>query len=105
MRISLIDPRWGKQRDVLLNKIKETTLASDEEIASNIVNLARNRPDIFDSTKIEITAKALSSRCLSGGGKFVNHPGPQDIQIRFRDNTKTSKYSKKYMKVQLHSLE
>merc|ERR1712196_304280 len=38
----------------MLNKIKETTQSSDDEIASNIIILAKNRPDIFTSTKAQV---------------------------------------------------
>eukprot|EP00232_Nephroselmis_pyriformis_P014095 CAMPEP_0182879816 /NCGR_PEP_ID=MMETSP0034_2-20130328/16204_1 /TAXON_ID=156128 /ORGANISM="Nephroselmis pyriformis, Strain CCMP717" /LENGTH=466 /DNA_ID=CAMNT_0025012777 /DNA_START=39 /DNA_END=1436 /DNA_ORIENTATION=+ len=53
MRISLIDPKWKEQRDAMLSKLRETTKAEDDEIASNIVRLATTRPDIFGSTEQE----------------------------------------------------
>lgn len=81
MRISLIDPRWRDQREAMLNKIKETTKASDDEIASNILSLARTRPDIFGSTQDEVGAivKAeIESRKISG----VNRPVAWDGMTR-----------------------
>ncbi|CAN4110484.1 unnamed protein product [Withania somnifera] len=36
-------------------KIKETTLAQDDEISRNIVGLARTRPDIFGTTEEEVS--------------------------------------------------
>ena len=47
MRVSLIDPKWRTQREAMLSKIRETTKASDEEIGSNLLGLARKRPDVF----------------------------------------------------------
>merc|ERR1711988_2024898 len=53
MRINLIDSRWRHQKTSMLDKLKETTKASDDEIAFNIFNLAQHRPDIFAPTSNE----------------------------------------------------
>ncbi|KAH6776204.1 SWAP domain-containing protein / ubiquitin family protein [Perilla frutescens var. hirtella] len=55
MRISLIDPKFKEQKDRMFAKIKETTLAADDEISRNIVGLARTRPDIFGTTEEEVS--------------------------------------------------
>ncbi|XP_010523414.1 PREDICTED: probable splicing factor 3A subunit 1 [Tarenaya hassleriana] len=55
MRISLIDPKYKEQKDRMFAKIRETTLAQDDEIARNIVGLARTRPDIFGTTEEEVS--------------------------------------------------
>ncbi|XP_078171603.1 putative splicing factor 3A subunit 1 [Carex rostrata] len=55
MRISLIDPKYKEQKDRMMAKIKETTLAPDDEISKNIVGLARTRPDIFGTTEEEVS--------------------------------------------------
>ncbi|KAG8389376.1 hypothetical protein BUALT_Bualt02G0222800 [Buddleja alternifolia] len=55
MRISLIDPKYKEQKDRMFAKIKETTLAADDEISRNIVGLARTRPDIFGTTEEEVS--------------------------------------------------
>ena len=55
MRISLIDPKWREQKDAMLAKIKDSTKASDEEVARNVSSLASTRPDIFGSTEEEIS--------------------------------------------------
>jgi splicing factor 3A subunit 1 len=55
MHISLIDPKYKEQKERMLAKIKETTLAPDEEISRNIVGLARTRPDIFGTTEEEVS--------------------------------------------------
>lgn len=55
MRISLIDPKYKEQKDRMFAKIKETTLAADDEISKNIVGLARTRPDIFGTTEEEVS--------------------------------------------------
>lgn len=60
MRISLIDPKWRKEREAMLGKLRGSTAASDEEIARNVVSLARTRPDIFGSTDEEVSV-ALSA--------------------------------------------
>ena len=60
MRISLIDPKWKKERDVMLSRIKETTRASDEEISRNLSLLARTRPDVFGGNGAE-SAAAMST--------------------------------------------
>ncbi|XP_074592047.1 putative splicing factor 3A subunit 1 [Curcuma longa] len=55
MRISLIDPKYKEQKERMMAKIRETTLAPDDEISKNIVGLARTRPDIFGTTEEEVS--------------------------------------------------
>ncbi|KAJ0247991.1 splicing factor 3A subunit 1 [Hirschfeldia incana] len=55
IRISLIDPKFKEQKDRMFAKIRETTLAQDDEIAKNILGLARLRPDIFGTTEEEVS--------------------------------------------------
>ncbi|KAM1652776.1 hypothetical protein ACFX13_005376 [Malus domestica] len=55
MRISLIDPKFKEQKERMFAKIRGTTLAQDDEISSNIVGLARTRPDIFGTTEEEVS--------------------------------------------------
>lgn len=55
MRISLIDPKYKEQKERMFAKIRETTLAQDDEISRNIVGLARLRPDIFGTTEEEVS--------------------------------------------------
>ncbi|KAJ7980335.1 Splicing factor 3A subunit [Quillaja saponaria] len=55
MRISLIDPKYKEQKERMFSKIRETTLAQDDEISRNIVGLARTRPDIFGTTEEEVS--------------------------------------------------
>ncbi|KAI3931542.1 hypothetical protein MKW92_011144 [Papaver armeniacum] len=55
MRISLIDPKYREQKERMMAKIRETTLAQDDEISRNIVGLARTRPDIFGTTEEEVS--------------------------------------------------
>ncbi|KAJ8555765.1 hypothetical protein K7X08_013261 [Anisodus acutangulus] len=54
MRISLIDPKYNEQKKMMFAKIRETTLAHDDEISRNIVGLARHRPNIFGTTEEEV---------------------------------------------------
>lgn len=60
MRISLIDPKWKQQREAMLAKLRGSTQASHEDVAANVLNLARNRPDIFGSTDAEMS-KAIAA--------------------------------------------
>ncbi|KAG2242749.1 hypothetical protein Bca52824_095412 [Brassica carinata] len=53
--ISLLIPSSKSRRTVMFAKIRETTLAQDDEIAKNIVGLARLRPDIFGTTEEEVS--------------------------------------------------
>ncbi|KAD3641777.1 hypothetical protein E3N88_31001 [Mikania micrantha] len=55
IRISLIDPKYKEQKERMFAKIRETTLAQDDEISRNIVGLARTRPDIFGTTEEEVS--------------------------------------------------
>ncbi|GBG81804.1 hypothetical protein CBR_g33984 [Chara braunii] len=56
IRISLIDPKYKEQKERMMAKLRETTLASDEEISKNIVGLAKTRPDIFGTTEEEVSS-------------------------------------------------
>ncbi|KAK7310767.1 hypothetical protein RJT34_08480 [Clitoria ternatea] len=55
IRISLIDPKYKEQKERMFAKIRETTLAADDEISRNIVGLARTRPDVFGTTEEEVS--------------------------------------------------
>ncbi|KAH7849343.1 hypothetical protein Vadar_016583 [Vaccinium darrowii] len=55
MRISLIDPKYKEQKERMFAKIRETTLAQDDEISKNIMGLALRRPDIFGTTEEEVS--------------------------------------------------
>ncbi|KAI3800110.1 hypothetical protein L1987_35419 [Smallanthus sonchifolius] len=55
MRISVNDPKYKEQKERLFGKIRETTLAQDDEISRSIVGLARTRPDIFGTTEEEFS--------------------------------------------------
>lgn len=61
MRISLIDPKWKTQKEAMLAKLKGSTMASDEEIAANVLSLARTRPDIFGTTDEEVKDAVVAS--------------------------------------------
>lgn len=81
MRISLLDPRWREQRESMLNKIRDTTRAGDDEITNNIIALARTRPDIFGSTDEEVgrlVAASIEEKKISG----VNRPIAWDGVVR-----------------------
>ncbi|RHN46224.1 putative splicing factor 3A subunit 1 [Medicago truncatula] len=55
MQISLYNPKYKEQKERMFSKIRETTLAQDDEISKNIVGLARTRPDIFGTTEEEVS--------------------------------------------------
>jgi len=55
MRISLIDPKWKTQKEAMLAKLRDSTMANDEEVATNILMLARTRPDVFGTTDEEVS--------------------------------------------------
>ncbi|GER46208.1 Swap (Suppressor-of-White-APricot)/surpdomain-containing protein [Striga asiatica] len=60
MRISLIDPKFKEQKERMFAKIRETTLAADDEISRNIMGLARTRPDIFGTTEEEVSNAVMA---------------------------------------------
>eukprot|EP00850_Spirogloea_muscicola_P025785 SM004287S15705 [mRNA] locus=s4287:1:1211:- [translate_table: standard] len=55
MRVSLIDPKYKEQKERMMAKLRENTLASDDEISRNINHLATTRPDIFGTTEEEVS--------------------------------------------------
>ncbi len=62
LRVSLIDPRYQQQRNAMLSKIRETTKASDDEIARNLVGLAKSRPDVFGAHMADMAEHQLWQR-------------------------------------------
>ncbi|KAK1386850.1 putative splicing factor 3A subunit 1 [Heracleum sosnowskyi] len=56
IRISLIDPKYKEQKERMFAKIRDSTLAQDDEIFKNIMGLARTRPDIFGTTEEEVSS-------------------------------------------------
>jgi splicing factor 3A subunit 1 len=74
MRISLIDPKWREQREAMLGKLRGSTVASDEEIAKNVISLARTRPDIFGSTDEEVSVAVAAELEAKKTAGFEQHP-------------------------------
>ena len=74
MRISLIDPKWREQREAMLGKLRGSTVASDEEIAKNVISLARTRPDIFGSTDEEVSVAVAAEVEAKKTAGFEQHP-------------------------------
>ena len=71
MRISLIDPKWKVQKDAMLAKLKDSTMANNEEVATNVLMLARTRPDIFGTTDEEVSTaikESIESKKKLGSG-------------------------------------
>lgn len=84
MRVSLIDPKWKQEREAMLAKIRDVSYASDDEIANNIVGLAKTRPDIFGSSDEEMSSavsneinRNTSSSNPSGQAQEPLNPAPQ----------------------------
>ena len=59
MRISLLDPKWKEQRDAYLAKQRDTTKATDDEIARNVSSLARKMERGAEEEEEERSAKKL----------------------------------------------
>merc|ERR1711964_300712 len=58
----------------MLNKIKDSTKASDDQITSNILNLARKRPEVFGSTNNEVmmmVSSEIEQRKISGSNRPI----------------------------------
>ncbi|ACO67987.1 predicted protein [Micromonas commoda] len=71
MRISLIDPKWKVQKEAMLAKLRDSTMANDEEVATNVLMLARTRPDIFGTTDEEVSTaikESIESKKKLGSG-------------------------------------
>ncbi|XP_076959177.1 putative splicing factor 3A subunit 1 [Bidens hawaiensis] len=81
MRISLIDPKYKEQKERMFAKIRETTLAQDDEISRNIVGLARTRPDIFGTTEEEV------SNAVKAEIEKKNDEQPQPKQVIWDGHT------------------
>lgn len=78
MRISLIDPKWKQQREAMLAKLRGSTQASHEDVAANVLNLAKNRPDIFGSTDAEVS-KAVAAELSQRRPPQVTAPPPPPV--------------------------
>ena len=80
MRVSLIDPRWKEQREAMLSRLRDTTRASDDEIARNLVGLAGTRPDIFGECMVDKPWCRLLHD--SAGGRGVDPGGATTVAHR-----------------------
>jgi splicing factor 3A subunit 1 len=86
MRISLIDPKWKVQKEAMLAKLRDSTMANDEEVATNVLMLARTRPDIFGSTDEEVSNAIVESieakketHAPPGRAPIGHGPGPAPL--------------------------
>ncbi|XP_002971215.2 probable splicing factor 3A subunit 1 [Selaginella moellendorffii] len=61
MRISLIHPKFKEEKERMMSKRRNLgTLASNEEIARNVMSLAPARPDLFGTTEEEVANAVMS---------------------------------------------
>jgi len=47
MRIVLLDPKWKHQSDIVLKRARESGSAYADDVADNIAEFVKRRPDIF----------------------------------------------------------
>eukprot|EP00741_Cyanophora_paradoxa_P022730 tig00021501_g21952.t1 len=86
MRIELLDPKWRDQKQMLIQRNRETNIATDEEISKNLNMLAKTRTDIFGDEEDEEARKRaeeerrkrLASRVRPGGSGRVG-PGREPV--------------------------
>jgi hypothetical protein len=52
---------WKEQKEAMLNKIKDTTQADNDEITRNLLGLAKTRPDIFGECGTAAAAAAAAT--------------------------------------------
>ena len=77
MRVSLIDPKWKTQKEAMLAKLKGSTTANDDEVAANVLALARTRPDIFGTTDEEVSNAVAESIEAKKQGPSVKAGAPE----------------------------
>ena len=81
MRVSLIDPKWKTQKEAMLAKLKGSTTANDDEVAANVLSLARTRPDIFGTTDEEVSnavAESIEARKQGPAARGGGPPPPPE---------------------------
>jgi splicing factor 3A subunit 1 len=81
MRVSLIDPKWKVQKEAMLSKLKGSTTADDDEVAANVLALARTRPDIFGTTDEEVSnalAESIEAKKVKTQGPTFRGGVPPD---------------------------
>jgi splicing factor 3A subunit 1 len=54
MRIELIDPKYAGQRQLMFDRMKGASSATDQEITRSLSAFASRRTDIFGSEEVEI---------------------------------------------------
>ena len=62
--------RWKEQREAMMNKLRDSTKAKDDEITRNLVGLARTRPDIFGEASALLLTQPTSNLSLVGLSRF-----------------------------------
>ena len=87
MRISLIDPKFKQQRDAMMAKLRNSTMAQDDEIGRNIMRLAKTRPDVFASTDEELGIALKGEADATKKLLEESGPGPQGVPFQMIQNT------------------
>jgi splicing factor 3A subunit 1 len=87
MRISLIDPKFKQQRDAMMAKLRNSTMAQDDEIGRNIMRLAKTRPDVFASTDEELGIALKGEADATKKLLEESGPGPQGVPFGVVQNS------------------
>merc|ERR1712118_457600 len=77
-------------RESIVNKIKETVKASDDEIVYNVLNLAKHRPDVFGATQDEVN-NVLVKRIKKK--KTVNNAENSNTHLKIENRSNVTKKS------------
>ena len=54
MKIELLDPKYAQQRQLMFDRMKSTSAATDQEVSQSLSAFASRRTDIFGSEEVEI---------------------------------------------------
>ena len=76
MRVVLIDPKWKHQSDIVMKRAREAGSAYADDIADNITEFVKRRPDIFGTVEDEVRGVIKSTTPSASSGPSQPVIGP-----------------------------
>lgn len=81
MRIELLDPRWKEQKQLLLDRQRESSLTADATVGQNLARLAKRTAALQGADKDEGARNELKARKQALADAILLY-GPQSLQAR-----------------------
>ncbi len=94
MRVVLIDPKWKHQSDVVMKRAREAGSAFADDIADNITEFVKRRPDIFGTVEDEL--RGVTGRVVNQTASTPSQPAVIGPSMPAPPEEKSPKKSRKH---------